>query len=73
MSLTQEERFRRWLEEESDEYVFGGEDHEGGDEIDPQISEHETDSEEEYDSELEAAMENRNIASSSNEDVPLSH
>lgn len=73
MSLLQEERIRRWLEEESDEDVLGGEDHESGDEIDPQISEHETDTEEECDSEPEAVMENRNIASSSDDDVPLSH
>ncbi|CAG4941496.1 unnamed protein product [Parnassius apollo] len=72
MSLTQEER-KNWLEEDSDEDVIGGEDdEEGGDEIEPQISEHETDTEEECDSEPEAITENQNIGSSSEDDVPLS-
>lgn len=61
------------MEEELDEDVVGGEDYEGGDKIDPQISEHEIDTEEECDSESEAVMENRKIALSSDEDVPLSH
>ncbi|CAG5002447.1 unnamed protein product [Parnassius apollo] len=74
MSLSQEERIRNWLEEDSDEDVIGGEDdEEGGDEIEPQISEHETDTEEECDSEPEAITENQNIGSSSEDDVPLSH
>ncbi|CAG5056022.1 unnamed protein product [Parnassius apollo] len=74
MSLSQEERIRNWLEEDSDEDVIGREDdEEGGDEIEPQIREHETDTEEECDSEPEAITENQNIGSSSEDDVPLSH
>lgn len=72
MSLPQKELIRRWLVEESDEDLIGGEDDEGSDEIDSQISEHETDTEEECDSEPEVVMENRNTTSSSDDDVPLS-
>ncbi|CAG4943600.1 unnamed protein product [Parnassius apollo] len=72
--MSQEEHIRNWLEEESDEYVIGGEDdEEGGDEIGPQISEHEIDTEEECNSEPEAITENQSIGSSSENDVPLSH
>ncbi|KAL3271777.1 hypothetical protein HHI36_022247 [Cryptolaemus montrouzieri] len=73
ISSTQEQRILSWLEEVLDQEVIVGEvDEDEGGEIGPEISEHETDIEEECESETEKITENQNMASSS-EYIPLSY
>ncbi|KAH9635592.1 hypothetical protein HF086_012261 [Spodoptera exigua] len=74
MSSAQEERIARWLQEESDEEGIGGDaDEDDGEETAPQISEHETDTEEDCDSESETVMEDQNISSNNEDDIPLTY
>lgn len=74
MNSAQEERIARWLQEETDEEVIGGDaDEDEGEETVPQISEHETDTEEDGDSDSETVAEDQNMTSDGEDDIPLSY
>ncbi|KAF5275778.1 hypothetical protein FQR65_LT16535 [Abscondita terminalis] len=74
MNSAQEDRIAKWLQEELDEEVIIGDaDVDEGEETALQISEHETDTEEDCDSYSETVTEDQNISSDSEDNIPLSY